>query len=161
MTSSHRPDFDDTDRSILQELQTNGRLTNAELAQRINLSASATLRRVKRLEDIGVITGYRAVVDENELGLGTTVFVEMRLDSQREEVLAAFEAAAAAIPEVVGCHLISGDADYLLRVQAGGVSGFEQIHTQKLARLPGVVQIRSYFAMRSVFDRATRPLGPP
>ena len=83
MTSSHRPDFDDTDRSILQELQTNGRLTNAELAQRINLSASATLRRVKRLEDIGVITGYRAVVDENELGLGTTVFVEMRLDSQR------------------------------------------------------------------------------
>ncbi|NOX30140.1 MAG: Lrp/AsnC family transcriptional regulator [Actinobacteria bacterium] len=154
-------DLESTDTAIITALQRDGRLTNSDLATRINLSPSATLRRVRRLEETGVITGYHATIAPSALGLATTVFVEVRLESQREDVLYAFEEAAGGVREIVGCHLISGDADYLLRVQTDGVSGFEQVHTRHLSRLPGVVHIRSYFAMRSVFDRANRYANAP
>ncbi len=145
--------IDPLDEAILDVLSSHGRISNTDLAERVGLSASATLRRLRRLEDDGVILGYRAVLDQASLGVGTTVFVEIRLESQREDLLEAFEEAAGRVPEIVGCHLISGDADYLLRVQADGVTGYERVHTAHLARLPGVVRIRSNFAMRSVFDR--------
>ncbi|MCP3936306.1 MAG: Lrp/AsnC family transcriptional regulator [Actinomycetia bacterium] len=145
--------IDPIDEAILQVVSSEGRISNADLAERVGLSPSATHRRLRRLEDDGVILGYRAILDQASLGLGTTVFVEIRLESQREDLLEAFEEAATGVPEIVGCHLISGDADYLLRVQADGVAGYEKVHTTHLARLPGVVRIRSNFAMRSVFDR--------
>lgn len=145
--------LDAIDRHLLSLLTEDGRATHADLAAKVSLSPSAVLRRVKRLEEHGVISGYGAVVDPRVVGLGTTVFVEVRLDSQREDVLDAFEQAAVQVPEIVACHLISGDADYLLRVQTDGVEGFEALHTAHLSRLPGVVQLRSYFAMRNVFDR--------
>lgn len=147
-------DIDAIDRQLIAALAVDGRATHAELAEHVALSASAVLRRVRRLEALGIITGYHAIIDAHAVGAGTTVFVEVRLDSQREAVLDAFEAAAAEVPEIVACHLISGDADYLLRVQTAGVAGFERVHTSSLSRLPGVVQLRSYFAMRSVFDRS-------
>ncbi|MEZ5279861.1 MAG: Lrp/AsnC family transcriptional regulator [Acidimicrobiales bacterium] len=145
--------LDELDQSLLQVLSAEGRISNAALADRVGLSPSATLRRLRRLEETGVVVGYRAVVDPAALGRATTVFVEVSLESQREDVLEAFEEAASKVPEIVGCHLISGDADYLLRVQADGVAGYERVHTAHLSRLPGVSKIRSNFAMRTAFDR--------
>jgi len=156
--------LDRIDRTILRLLQADGRMTNTELADRVHLSASACLRRVRRLEDGGVISGYVAIVDPASVGRATTVFVEIHLESQREDLLERFEAAAGEIPEVVGCHLMAGDADYLLRLAVDGVGDYERVHTAHVARLPGVVRVRSSFALRSLWDRTTgRPLAsePP
>ena len=125
--------FDEIDRHLLALLTEDGRATHADLAAKVALSPSAVLRRVRRLEEHGVIAGYGAVLDPKVVGVGTTVFVEVRLDSQREDVLDTFEHAAAEVPEIVACHLISGDADYLLRVQTNGVEGFEALHTAHLS----------------------------
>jgi Lrp/AsnC family leucine-responsive transcriptional regulator len=148
-------DLDPTDRQILQLLQEDGRSTNANLAVAVHLSPSACLRRVKRLEAAGVITGYTAIVDKASIGRSTTVFVEIHLESQREDLLERFEEQAAAIPEVLGCHLMAGDADYLLRLAVADVAHYERVHTAHLARLPGVIRVRSSFALRSVLDRAS------
>ena len=151
-------EFDRIDRTILRLLQADGRMTNTQLAELIHLSASARLRRVKRLEELGVISGYVAIIDPATVGRGTTVFVEIHLESQREDLLERFEAAAGEIPEVMGCHLMAGDADYLLRLAVSGVGDYERVHTAHLARLPGVVRVRSSFALRSVWDRTTHEL---
>ena len=145
--------LDATDRSILALLQADGRMTHAALAERIHLSPSACLRRVRRLEDEGVISGYRATVDRERLGQGTTVFVEISLTSQQENHLDEFEAAVLAVPEALSCHLMAGDADYLIRVVAADVADYERIHRTQMARLPHVAKLRSSFSLRSVIER--------
>ncbi len=144
-------DLDATDRNILNRLQGDGRMTNAELAERVHLSPSACLRRVHRLEAQGVIAGYAMLVNAEALGLGTTVFVEVSLTGQAEDLLSDFETAVRDVPAVMECYLMAGDADYLLRVVVADVRDFERIHKEYLSRLPHVARIRSIFAMRTVY----------
>ena len=148
-------DLDATDQQIIALLQSDGRMPHAAIAERIHLSASACLRRVRRLEATGVISGYHAAIDRERVGLGTTIFVEISLDSQHEDHLDEFEAAVAAVPEVIGCHLMAGDFDYLVHVVAADVSDYERIHRTQMARLPHVANVRSSFALRSVVERGT------
>ena len=144
-------DLDTTDRKILNRLQADGRMTNAELAERINLSPSACLRRVNRLEAEGVIAGYAMLVNQAAIGLGTNVIVEVTLDSQAEEYLNNFEQAVREVPAVMECYLMAGDADYVVRVAVADVADFERIHKEYLSRLPHVARIRSIFVMRTVY----------
>ena len=143
--------LDTTDRKILNLLQADGRMSNAELAERINLSPSACLRRVARLDEQGVIAGYAMLVNPDAIGLGTTVFVEVSLDSQAEEFLRNFETAVRGVPAVMECYLMAGDADYLLRCAVADVRDYERIHKEYLSRLPHVARIRTIFAMRTVY----------
>jgi Lrp/AsnC family leucine-responsive transcriptional regulator len=151
-------DLDATDRRILTVLQKEGRITNAELSERVNLSPSACHRRVQRLEAEGWIAGYVALVDPRRLGRPTTVFVEITLQGQADEVLEAFERAVQRVPDVLECHLMAGTADYLLKVMAQDTEDFARIHRQHLARLPGVRQMHSSFALRTVFKTTALPL---
>ena len=142
--------LDATDRRILTVLQKEGRITNAELSERINLSPSACHRRVQRLEEEGYIAGYVALLDARRMGRPTTVFVEITLQSQADEVLDAFETAVARVPDILECHLMAGTADYLLKIMAQDTEDFARIHRQYLTRLPGVAQMHSSFALRTV-----------
>ncbi len=142
--------IDTTDRILLATLQRDGRITNSALAEAVHLSPSACLRRVKRLEEQGIIAGYVALLEREAVGSGTTVFVEISLTGQQEELLDAFEAAVAAVPQVMSCHLMAGNADYLLKVVVADVADYERIHRNYVARLPGVAQVRSSFALRAV-----------
>jgi Lrp/AsnC family leucine-responsive transcriptional regulator len=151
--------IDRIDRRILEQLQADGRITNAALAERVHLSASACLRRVRRLEDEGVIEGYATLVDQVAIGRPTNVFVEITLHSQSEEALDGFERAVADCPDVMECYLMSGDADYLLRVAAADTADYERIHRTRLARLPGVARIRTSFALRTVCKKTALPIG--
>jgi len=144
-------DLDATDRNILNLLQEDGRMTNADLAERVNLSQSACLRRVHRLQDRGVIAGYAMLLNQEAVGLRTNVVVEVSLDSQSEERLDAFETAVREVPAVMECYLMAGDADYLLRVAVADVADYERIHKEYLSRLPHVARIRSIFAMRTIY----------
>ncbi len=150
--------LDPTDRRILAVLQQQGRVTNADLAERVNLSASACHRRVQRLEEEGFIAGFVALLDARKLGRPTVVFVEITLSGQADEVLAAFEAAVQRIPDVMECHLMAGSADYLLKVVAQDTEDFARIHRQYLARLPGVAQMHSSFALKTVFRTTAIPV---
>ncbi|QUS36781.1 Lrp/AsnC family transcriptional regulator [Falsirhodobacter algicola] len=150
--------LDPTDRRILSVLQMQGRITNAELAERVNLSPSACHRRVQRLEEEGVIAGYVALLDARRMKRPTVVFVEITLSGQADEVLAAFEAAVQRIPDVMECHLMAGTADYLLKVLAQDTDDFARIHRQYLARLPGVAQMHSSFALKTVFRTTAIPV---
>ncbi|MBS0960801.1 Lrp/AsnC family transcriptional regulator [Acetobacter thailandicus] len=142
--------FDRMTDLILRHLQQDGRLTNAELAHRVGLSPSACLRRVKLLEQTGVIQGYRAIVDRNATHSMATVIVQITLERQTEECLGQFEKSVRNCPEVKECYLMTGDADYLLRVEARDMSDYERIHKEELSRMPGVVRIQSNFAIRPV-----------
>ena len=142
--------LDKTDKKILGILQADGRVTNAELAKRVNLSASACLRRVQNLEATNVISGYVALLAQEAIGRPTNVFIEVTLKSQSEESLRTFERAASACPEIMECYLMAGDADYLIRVVAANSEDYERIHRQHLTVLPGVARIRSSFALRAV-----------
>lgn len=144
-------DLDATDRRILTVLQKDGRITNAELSERINLSPSACHRRVQRLEEEGYIGSYVALLDARRMGKPTTVFVEITLQSQSDEVLDAFEREVARVPDMLECHLMAGTADYLLKILAQDTEDFARIHRQYLTRLPGVAQMQSSFALRTVF----------
>jgi DNA-binding Lrp family transcriptional regulator len=146
-------DLDPTDRAILIELQRNGRMTNADLAGAVGLSPSAALRRTRALEKSGVIDGYVALVDPETVGRATTVFVEIALDTQFETQLDRFEAAIIDCPEVMSCHLMAGDSDYLLQVTCSGVADYERVHRDWLSKMPGVSRIRSSFAIREVCER--------
>ena len=146
-------ELDATDWKILNLLQTNGRMTNADLATRIHRSESACHRRVRRLEAEGVIEGYAMLVSQAAIGRPTTVFVEISLASQAEENLDAFEAAVQDCPDVMACYFMSGDSDYLLHVVAADTADFERIYRTYLARFPGVARVRSSFAFRTVFKR--------
>lgn len=141
------------DRAILAALVADGRLSQVDLAQRIPLSATAIARRIRALEEAGVIEGYQARIDRQALGLAMTVFVQISLKSQSEDLLASFEKAAAAAASIVSCHLMSGEDDYLLTVLARDLADYERIHKEQLSRLPGVARLRSNFALREVTNR--------
>jgi len=150
--------LDALDRKILAALQAEGRISNADLAEKVALSASACHRRVRRLEEEGVIEGYAALLNPRAVGRRATVFVEITLGSQSDEVLEAFEEGVARIPDVVECHLMAGSADYILKVVAADTDDFARIHRQYLARLPGVSQMHSSFALRKVFTSSALPV---
>jgi Lrp/AsnC family leucine-responsive transcriptional regulator len=151
-------DLDATDRRILAALQKDGRMTNADLSEAANLSPSACHRRVQRLEQEGIIGAYVALLDARKLGRPTTVFVEITLSGQADEVLEAFEREVKRVPDVLECHLMAGTADYLLKVVAQDTDDFARIHRQHLARLPGVAQMHSSFALRTVFKTTALPV---
>jgi Lrp/AsnC family transcriptional regulator, leucine-responsive regulatory protein len=147
-------DLDALDRAILGALLDDGRLSQVELAERVPLSPTAIARRIRALEEEGVIQGYQARVNRQALGLGMMVIVHIGLTSQNEDLLEAFEAAVAGAPSIVSCHLMSGEDDYLLTVMARDLADYERIHKEQLARLPGVARLRSSFALREVANRA-------
>ena len=151
-------DLDQTDYRILGALQKTGRVSNADLAEKVHLSASACHRRVQRLEKEGYIRDYVALLDPRKMGRPTTVFVEITLSGQADEVLDAFEKAVAKVPDVLECHLMAGTADYLLKVVAGDTEDFARIHRKHLATLPGVAQLQSSFALRTVQQTTALPL---
>lgn len=150
--------LDAVDISILTELQDNGRLTNAELAERVGLSASACHRRVKALETMGVIDRYVAILSEEALGRGITVYVQVTLDNQKRDTLQRFEDEVAHVPEVMECYLMSGEADYLVRVLVRDANDYERVHREVLSALPGVARLNSSFTIRRVFSRTTMPV---
>ena len=145
-------DIDATDRRILTVLQKEGRITNAELSERINLSPSACHRRVQRLEEDGYIAGYVALLNTRKMARPTTVFVEITLQGQADDVLDHFEREVAKVPDIMECHLMAGSADYLLKVLVQDTDDFARIHRQYLARLAGVAQMQSSFALRTVLS---------
>ena len=150
-------ELDATDRAILNELQADGRASHAELAARVGLSTSACHRRVRRLEADGVIAGYVMIVDTEAIGRDLDVFVEVSLVSQSEDSLRRVEAEVRECPEVMSCHLVAGDADYLLHLAVKDHRDFERIHYQHLSRFTGVSRLRSNFAIRTV-HQTTRHL---
>ena len=150
--------LDLNDRRLLTILQKRGRISNADLADEINLSASACHRRVQRLEAEGYIKGYVALLDARKMGVPATVFVEITLNTQADEVLESFEKAVARIPDVLECHLTAGSADYILKVVAEDTEDFARIHRQYLTRLPGVAKMQSSFALRTVFRTTALPV---
>lgn len=151
-------DLDQIDRRILTVLQKFGRTSSAEISDLVNLSPSACHRRVQRLEADGFIKGYVALLDPKKVSRPTTVFVEITLSGQADEVLDAFEKAVARVPDVLECHLMAGTADYLLKVVAGDTEDFARIHRKYLATLPGVAQMQSSFALRTVRNTTALPV---
>lgn len=150
--------LDVTDKRILTALQRKGRISNADLSEVVNLSPSACHRRVQRLEEDGYIRDYVALLNPRKMGVPTTVFVEITLQGQADEVLDAFEKAVGRVPDVLECHLMAGSADYLLKVVASDTDDFARIHRQYLARLPGIGQMQSSFALRTVFKTTALPV---
>lgn len=150
--------LDSLDRRILAVLQRKGRISNSDLSEAVNLSPSACHRRVQRLESDGFIRDYVALLDARKLGMPTTVFVEITLQGQADELLDAFEKAVSRIPDVLECHLMAGTADYILKVVAENTDDFARIHRQHLSRLPGVAQMQSSFALRTVFKTTALPV---
>jgi DNA-binding Lrp family transcriptional regulator len=151
--------LDRHDRQILRELQRDGRLSNVELASRVNLSESATLRRVRALEDAGLIERYAALLGAAKLGYPTNVFVNITLHRQDQADLQVFEEAVRRVPEVMECYLMTGVSDYLLRVLCKDAADFERLHSQHLTRLPGVARVQSSFALRVVRRSTELPIA--
>jgi Lrp/AsnC family transcriptional regulator, leucine-responsive regulatory protein len=150
--------MDATDKIILNQLQRQGNLPLADLAEKAGLSASSCHRRVKALEAQGVITGYNAALDRKALGLANEFFVEVSLTGQSEDTLEKFEKAVQRVPEILECHLMSGQFDYLLRVVAKDTEDYERIHRTKLSRLPGLQRIQSMLALRTIKDWGGYPV---
>lgn len=142
--------MDRADRALLDALQRNSERSIAELAELIGISPSACHRRVRALEAAGIVTGYTAQVDPAKLGLKAVAFVEITLTSQSREAMDRFEAAVQDYPEIIDCHLMSGGADYLLRVAAADLEHYDRIHRDCLSRLPGVSAMKSSFAIRRI-----------
>ena len=151
--------IDHLDRKILAELQNDGRMTNQELSEKVGLSPSPCLRRLRQLEADGVIFRYVALVDPVTAGFPVTAFVRVRLDQQDDRHLAAFEAAVADFPEVMECYLMTGDADYQLRVVVESLGAFEDFLRQRLTRIAGVAQVTTSFALRPIVYKTSLPLG--
>jgi Lrp/AsnC family leucine-responsive transcriptional regulator len=145
--------LDRTDRKILQALIENGRISWRDLAEQVGLSTTPVLRRVKALEDRGLIQGYTAMLDEAQLAGGLSVFVQISLDKQHAGALVKFEEQIKLAPQVMSCFLMTGDFDYLLRVVTPSVQDFELFLTNKLARIPGVAHLKSSFALKSIMVR--------
>ncbi|WP_097461458.1 Lrp/AsnC family transcriptional regulator [Mangrovitalea sediminis] len=152
-------DIDRFDQKILEALQKNGRLTNVELAEEIGLSPSPCLRRVRALEKSGVIKRYGAVLDRDEVGLGLTVFVGVKVERHNDREAAVFREAVESLPEVVAAHLVSGESDFLLQVVVPDLRAYERFLTGTLLKLPGVSDIRSNFAIQTVKQESPLPLS--
>jgi Lrp/AsnC family leucine-responsive transcriptional regulator len=150
--------LDGIDRRILIELQREGRLTNQDLADRIGLSPTACLRRTKRLEQVGVLSHYVALVDATLVGLEIIAFTRVSLERQGAAEIDQFERTVAAWPEVLECYLLTGDTDYQLKVVAGSLSEYETFLREKLTRTPGVAKIHSSLAFRPIVNRTALPL---
>ncbi len=150
--------LDRFDNAILTELQRDGRISNVQLAGLVSLSESACLRRVRALEQAGIIERYVALLDQKEAGLPGTVFVHIALRREEQSELAAFEAAVQDIPEVMECYLMTGEFDYLLRVVIADMADFERLHSESLTRLPGVARVNSSVAIRTVRKTTELPL---
>ncbi len=150
--------MDDIDRKILAELQEDGRLTITELANRVRLTPAPCHRRLRELERNGVITGYRAVLDPAAVGLGFEALVNVTMDREDANTVAAFEAALAAVPEIRHAERLFGDPDYLLRVVATDLNDYATLRDQKLATLPGVQRITSTIVMKRIVDNRPLPL---
>jgi Lrp/AsnC family leucine-responsive transcriptional regulator len=141
---------DDVDRSILAVLDKHGRISNAELAARVGLSPSPCLRRVRRLEQTGTIRGYRALIDPAAVGRGLRVFAGVRLVRHSRADVVAFERAVVRLSEVVHCHHVTGNYDYLLQVEVADLTAYEDFHANRLASLPGVAAVSSYVTMKTL-----------
>jgi len=150
---------DRADLALISALQRNSSYSLAELAAQVGVSASACHRRVRALETAGIITGYAAQIDPARLGLKAIAFVEITLTSQSREAMDRFEAAVQDYPEIIDCHLMSGGADYLLRVAAADLEHYDRIHRDCLSRLPGVSAMKSSFAIRRIKRWGGYPLG--
>jgi DNA-binding Lrp family transcriptional regulator len=151
--------LDEIDRRILVELQRDGRLTNQDLAGRIGVSASPCWRRVRALEEARVIKGYAALVDPAALGLNVSVFTQVSLERQEKKALQVFETAVGEWPEIMECYLMTGDADYLLRVVVPDLAAYERFLMARLTRIRGIASIKSSFALRSVKYRTDLPIA--
>lgn len=151
--------LDEMDIRILEELQANGRLTNVELASRVGLSPSPCLARVRSLEEVGIIERYVALLDVERIGPNVSVFIQISLERQSDDVLVAFEGVVNAMPEVMECYLMSGDSDYLLRVLVRDTVHLRDFVRDTLTKLPGVAKIRSSFALKQVKYQTALPLG--
>lgn len=149
--------LDRIDVRILRALQAEGRLTNAELAARVNVSAATCHRRTQRLFEEGYITGVRAEIAPATVGLGALVMVGVVLDRSTPESFAAFEEAVLRLKEVLDCNLVAGDFDYLLKIRVRDMADFNKLHGQKLIALPGVRQTRTFFVMKEVKENARLP----
>ena len=159
MTEQTAP-IDGFDRKILDVLAVEGRISVTELARRIGLSKSPTQARLKRLEDRGVIRGYRALYDPIRLDRDHVAFVEVKLTDTRESALAAFNAAVMKIVEIEQCHLIAGDFDYLLKVRTAGMTGYRAVLAEKISTLPHVAKTSTYVAMQAVKEEGLAPMAP-
>jgi Lrp/AsnC family transcriptional regulator, leucine-responsive regulatory protein len=144
--------LDELDTAILGYLERNGRATNYEVGEAVGLSASAASRRIQGLEAAGVIRGYRAIVDDRLLGKHMTIYIRVTLERQSAPVLAAFESAVRRCSEIVSCHLMAGQYDYMLVARVGGIDDYGRLHQNDLSRLPGVTRLETSFALRDVLD---------
>jgi Lrp/AsnC family transcriptional regulator, leucine-responsive regulatory protein len=151
--------YDRIDLAILGRLQTDGRIANIDLAEAVSLSPSACLRRLRALEQDGVIAGYRAELDRDKVGLQLTIFVELKVEGHSQETSSRVEQALTAIPAVVACHVISGAADFLVEVAAPTLAAYERILLDQILVIPAVVDARSTFAIRTVKTRGPLPLS--
>lgn len=150
--------LDATDRRLLREVQRDGRASIVALAERVGLSPTPCQRRLKRMEEDGVIAGYAAVLDAARLGLGLTAFVQVSLASRSEETVEAFHAAIGRMPEVLAAWAMSGETDYLLQVVATDLDAYGEFATRRLLRLPGVKDTKSAFVLRTVKPPAGLPV---
>jgi len=150
--------LDRVDRRLLETLQREGRLSNVALAERVHLSPSPCLRRVKALEEDGVIEGYRAVLGREAVGLGLTVFVEIKVEGHSDRLAEEIEETVGRMPEGVACHIVSGAADFLLEVVVPDLRAYERLLLGSLLKLPAVVDVRSNFAIRTVKAPGPLPL---
>jgi Lrp/AsnC family transcriptional regulator, leucine-responsive regulatory protein len=148
--SDQPSDLDRFDTAILRVLATEGRISATELARRIGLSKSPTQARMKRLEEAGVITGYRAGLDPIRMGLAHVAFVEVKLSDTREAALQAFNRAVLAVPEVEQCHMIASRFDYLLKVRTGDIQDYRRVLAEQISALPHVASTSTYVAMEAV-----------
>jgi Lrp/AsnC family transcriptional regulator, leucine-responsive regulatory protein len=153
--------LDAIDRRIIAELQADARLSNVELADRVGLSPSPCLRRVKRLERDGIIEGYRAVLSRDRVGLGFSVFLAVKIDAHANDRALAFEDAVCAMPEVLACHMVSGEADYLLEVVVADLEQYQSFLVERLLNLPIVREVRSNIAIQTRKAAAPLPLASP
>ncbi len=152
--------LDAIDRRILENLQDDARIRNVDLAGKVGLSPSPCLRRVGNLEQTGVILGYATLVDAEAVGLPVSIFVSVTLEKQVERALRVFEKHIRARPEVMECYLMTGDADYLLRVVTSDLAAYEKFLLEHLTRIPGVASIKSSFALKQVAYRTALPIAP-
>lgn len=151
--------LDTIDRVILRELQIDGRMTNAELSERVHLSSSACFRRVKIMEEKGVIENYTAILSQAASGHPLSVVVQVTLRSLEPHDIEAFEERIAGHPQVMECYLMSGDSDYMLRVVVADTSDYERMHRDFLTKLPGVDRLKSSFALRTVVKSRALPIA--
>ena len=155
----HENDFDSTDLRLLECLQAEARLSNVELSERVHLSPSQCHRRLRRLEHAGLVLGYAAHLDRERLGFGVVAFVNVSLEKQSEHPAQAFNQAVQDLPEILECHAVSGEADYLLRVVAADLKAFSDFLMHRLLRLPMVAHVRSSILLDEVKSTTALPLG--